>query len=88
MQERAKKEKEEEIERIRLRHQHGKAATEQLSKLQEEARKRALAQLEREKEVRCIQPTSEVRAATKSELVCYQSARRKRFTRAALLLQR
>lgn len=50
-QERLKREKQEAIEKERLRLQQSKAMLEQNAKLEEEARKRAIAQLQREKEV-------------------------------------
>lgn len=49
-EEREKREKEEKFEHERTRHRNGKAITEQISKLQEEARKRATAEFERKKE--------------------------------------
>lgn len=50
-QERLKREKQEAIEKERLRLQQSKAMLEQQAKLEEETRKRALEQLQREKEV-------------------------------------
>ncbi|KAL8450869.1 hypothetical protein Emag_002975 [Eimeria magna] len=57
-EERLKREKQEAIEKERLRLQQSKALLEQNAKLEEESRKRAIAQLQKEKEVEALHITN------------------------------